>query len=48
MDVFISPSQAVLDGSTFDEAILIFVNKEGHHCLKTIGQQLSDDFHAII
>jgi hypothetical protein len=37
-----------LNGSSFDEAILIFVNKGGHHSLKPVSQQLSNDFHTII
>jgi hypothetical protein len=33
MNIFICPGQAVLNGSSFDEVTLIFVNMGSHHCL---------------
>jgi hypothetical protein len=48
MNIFIGTGQAILDGSSFYEAILILVNEGSHHCLQSIGQKLSDNFHTII
>jgi hypothetical protein len=48
MDILKGPSKAVLDGSIFNKIILVFVNKGDYLLLESIGQQLSDDFHATI
>ena len=38
MKILKTPSQAVLNGSAFDETILIIMNTSGHHLMYSIGQ----------
>jgi hypothetical protein len=40
--IFKGPSQAILDGSTFDEAILIYMNEGDDQLLQLIGKELGD------
>jgi hypothetical protein len=40
--IFKGPSQAILDGSTFDEAILISINEGDDQLLQPIGKELGD------
>jgi hypothetical protein len=48
VQVFKGPSEAVLDGTALDEAILVSVNKFEYPKLKTIGQQLSENFQNTV
>ena len=45
MQILKGPSQIVLDRSRLDEAILINMDQLSNPGLKSVSQQLSDDFY---
>ena len=41
-----SPGNTILNGSRFNEAILILMDDRLNNSLKSVGQNFSDDFHG--
>jgi hypothetical protein len=48
MQVLKGPSKAILNGSRFDETILIFLNNAHNDSLQPISQKLSENFYGSI
>ena len=48
MYIFEGPSQAIMDGSAMQEALLIFMHQLKNNALETISQNLSDHLQTTV